>query len=256
MSWAAKRRLFIVLIIGAVFVAFLSTLFIATFYKAPSCTDNIQNQDEAGIDCGGPCQFLCVVEQQPPTVLFTKALENGIGRTSVIASVENKNPHAAAKDVSYRVRLYSTTHALVQEVFGTFDLPPGATVPVFIPGIPSGKQIVASAFLDMASSSPQWFTLTTDPRIVPLVSNTKQGGTSSAPRIEATLINPSITVLSNVQVIVLVRNEKRDVIAASQTIVPTIPAQGKATATFTWSTAFPGTPASVEVVPIIPLPDR
>lgn len=254
MSWAARRRLFILLIIGTVVVAFLAIVLTATLYKTPSCTDGVQNQNETGIDCGGSCAYLCVVEQQPPTVLFTKALNSGIGRTSIIASVENKNATAAAKGVSYRVTLYGAKQLFIQEIFGTFDLPPSATVPIFIPSILTGKQAVISAFLDIDSSLPQWFTLTSDPRIVPFVSQTKQGGTPSAPRIEATLVNPSTTTLTNVRAIVLVRNEKRDVIAASQTIVPAIPAQGQATATFTWNSAFSGIPASIEVVPIIPLP--
>lgn len=254
MSWAARRRFVILLIIGAVAVAFLSVVLIATFSKTPSCTDNVQNQGEAGVDCGGPCAYLCIAEQQPPTVLFTKALNNGAGRADVIASVENKNATAAAKNVPYRVQLYSTTRLLVLEVTGTLDLPPGSVVPVFIPGIPSGKQTVANAFLTIASSSPQWFAMTADPRVIPLVSNTRQSGTERAPRIEAVLTNPSVMALTNVRVLVLVRDEEGSLIAASQTIVPSIPAEGRGTAIFTWNSAFKSAPAAIEVVPIIPLP--
>jgi len=254
MSWAARRRLFILLIVGAVVFAFLSTLFIATFYDAPSCTDGAQNQDETGIDCGGSCAYLCTAELQPPTVLFTKAIGNGVGRTDVIASVENKNALAAAKNVPYLVRLYSKDKFLIQEVAGTLDLPPAATVPVFIPGIVSGKQPVANVFLTIDPSAPKWFSFDTASRVTPLVSNTKQGGTVDAPRVEAVFSNPSVTALTNVPAIVLVRDEKGDVIAASSTILPGIPAQGNATATFTWNSAFPGVPASIEVVPVLPLP--
>src|SRR3989344_7202851 len=95
MSWAARRRFIILLIIGAVVVAFLTTVGIATFYDAPSCTDSKQNQDETGIDCGGSCSRICTAEAQPPTVLFTKAIQNGEGRVDVIAEIENKNADAA-----------------------------------------------------------------------------------------------------------------------------------------------------------------
>ena len=73
MSWAARRRFFILLILGAVVAAFIAILSIATLYKSPTCTDGVENQGEAGIDCGGPCSFLCTDLQHPPTVLFTKA---------------------------------------------------------------------------------------------------------------------------------------------------------------------------------------
>lgn len=252
MSWAARRRFIILLIIGAVVVAFLAVVLIATVSKAPSCTDGIQNQNEAGIDCGGPCAYLCTVQNQPPTVLYTQALEYGGGRTDVIASIENKNTTAAAKNVPYRITLYGTGQALIQEISGMVDLPPGATVPVYVPQIFSGKQAVIGAFLSVAASSVQWFFMTPNQRSVPLVSNISRGGTLGAPRVQAVLINPTVTPFNNVQTIVIVHNKNGDVIAASQTVVPSIPAQGQATATFTWSAAFSAASAAIEVVPIVP----
>lgn len=254
MSWAARRRFFILLIIGAIVVAFLTVVSIALFYKAPSCTDRVQNQEETGIDCGGPCSYLCREQQQPPTVLFTKAIKNGEGRVDIISLIENKNHNVAAKDVPYSITLYGTGQALVQKVTGTLDLLPGASVPVFVPGISSGKQKVVNAFLKIEASAPRWFSMPVDMRIVPTVFNTMQSGATTTPRIEAVLTNPGLVSINNVRAIVLVHNDKKEIIAASATIVPTIPAQGQATATFLWNEPFSSAPAVIEVVPIIPLP--
>lgn len=253
MSWAAKRRFIILLLISAVIVAFFAILSVATFYDVPTCTDGFQNQDESGVDCGGSCALLCAADHQPPTVLFTKALSNGSGRTDVIASIENKNATAAVKNVSYEISLYGKGQVLIQESTGVVDLPPNVTTPLYVPGIVSGKQVVVGAFLAIDASTLRWFIPERDSRIVPLVSNTKQSGTDDAPRIEAILTNPSAMLLRDVRVIVLVRDEQGDVIGASQTVVPIILAQGQSTATFTWNTAFKNAPASIEVVPIIPL---
>lgn len=254
MNWAARRRFFIVLIVSVVAAAFLAALSIATFYEAPSCADKKQNQEEAGVDCGGPCAYLCTTEVQPPTVLFTQVISYGNGRSDVIASIENKNTAAAAKNVPYRITLYGAGQALIQEVTGTIDLPPGATVPVFVPGIASGQQIATSAFLSIAPSSPRWFTLSGDPRILPRVFNIRQVGTTALPRIEAIFANTGSSPLLNVPAVVLVRDAKGDVMAASSTVVPSIPAQGQAAATFTWNGPFPEVPASIEVVPTVRLP--
>lgn len=254
MSWAARRRLIISVIIGMVIVGVLAVASYATLSDAPSCVDNTQNQNEVGIDCGGPCAYLCTAQVQPPTVLYTKALSYGGGRTDVIASVENKNANAAAKNVPYRIILYGKGQALVQEVTGTIDLPPGTAVPVFVPQIASGKQAVTGAFLDIAASSVKWFSMTAGERSVPIVLSTTQSGTVEAPRIQATLSNPTATSYANVRTIILVRNKDGDVIAASSTVLPSIPAQGEATASFTWNKAFSEAPAAIEVVPIIPLP--
>jgi hypothetical protein len=253
MSWAAGRRFIILLIVGIVGAAFVATVGIATFYKAPSCSDNKQNQDETGIDCGGSCAYLCTEQKQPPTVLFTKAIKNGEGRVDVIAKVENKNADAAAKNVRYRITLYGSDQSLIQEITGTLDLPPGASIPIFVPNIPSGKQTVVNTFLDIEKSSLQWFSMSSDTRIVPTISNVKQIGTTSAPRIEAILTNASASILSNVKAIVIVHNDKGDVIASSSTIILTIPAQGQAAATFTWNSEFTEVPASIEIIPIVQL---
>lgn len=252
MNWAARRRFIILLIIGAVIAAFVATILIATFSKTPTCSDGIQNQDEVGIDCGGSCAYLCIAGMQPPTVLYTKAISNGTGRTDIIASIENKNAAAAAKNVPYKITLYGTGQAFIQEVTGTIDLPPGATVPLYVPRIASGKQEVIKAFLNI-TTPPQWFALTASERRVPLVSSANQSGTQDAPRIEAILTNPTVIPFTNVQTIVVVHDTVGDVIAASETVIPSIPAQGQAVATFTWNSAFLGTPATIEVVPIIPL---
>lgn len=256
MSWAAKRRLFITLIIIAVLVAFFSVVGVATLYEAPSCSDQTQNQEEAGVDCGGPCAYLCSFEARSPTVLFTKILSNAEGRFDVIASVENKNSGAAAKDISFTVELYGADRLLIATTRGTLDLPPGATVPVFIPGIGAGKQKPVAAFLRIDTATVAWYSSPKDPRILPVVSQTRETGTPQAPRIEAGLMNPTALPLINVKVVVLVRDAMREVIAASQSVVPVIPAQGESKAIFTWNKAFPNTPTTIEVVPLVPLPPR
>jgi hypothetical protein len=254
MSWAAGRRLIILLIIGAVVAAFLAILFISTVYKAPSCSDGVQNQGEAGVDCGGPCVNRCAAQEQSPTVLFTKAVPNGTGRTDAVAEVENKNSDAAARNVAYTITFYGAGQSVIGQASGTLDLPPNATVPVFIPGVASGNQQVVNAFLEINTSSLQWVSMPTDTRILPQVATPQLQGTVSAPRVEAVLTDASVTALTNVHAIVFVYDSAGDVIGASSTILPTIPAQGQATALFTWSAAFPAVPTLIEVIPVIPLP--
>jgi len=254
MSWATRRRVIVLIVLALIAVAFGATLLISAVYQTPSCVDGVQNQGETGVDCGGPCPYLCTDQQLPPTVLFTKAVSNGAGRLDVIASVDNKNTIAAAANVPYRVRVYGANQALLREVTGTIDLPPLTTVPVFLPGLASSQQAVTNVFLEIDPTAPKWFTLSPDPRILPKVTNTKLGGTINAPRVEAVLANPSITPLSNVPVVVMVRDKDGNVIGASSTVVPLIAAQGSAAALFTWNGAFAGTPTALEVVPVISLP--
>ena len=254
MTWAGRRRLTISLIAGAIVMVLIAIGFTTALYKAPSCTDNKLNQNETGVDCGGSCSYLCNAQVKQPVVLFTKLLINNSGRTDVVASVENKNTDAAARNVSYVVTLYAADQSIIRELGGTLDLPPRTTVPVFMPNVLSGGETATRAFLEIASTSPKWFALSADPRIVPIVSNTTLTGAASTPRVEAVLANPSVSSMKNVRVIVLVHGAGGNIIAASATVVSAIPAQGRATATFTWNETFSSTLSLLEVVPIIPLP--
>lgn len=254
MSWAAQRRFLILLIVGAVVTAFITILGVVTFYEAPSCSDGIQNQGEGGIDCSGPCPYACTADVQAPAVLFTKAINSGTGRTDVVALVENKNGTVAAKNVPYRISAYGSGQVLLQEVTGTIDLPPSTVVPVFAAGVTTGKQPVVNVFLTIEREVPRWYQFDSTSRTVPQVSGTKPAGTLESPRIQATLTNPSPFPLSNIPVVVLVRDTNKEVVAASRTLVQTIAPQSSATAVFTWNTPFSAIPASIDVIPIVPLP--
>ena len=255
MSWAARRRFFILLVIGLILGAFTIVVGYVTVRHAPSCSDGVQNEGEQGVDCGGPCPYLCTALEQPPTVLYTTVLP-GVAPdfVDIVAEIENKNPTAAAKAVPYMLRLYGADRTLVQQLSGTVDLPPGMTIPVFVPNVSVGSQAVMQAFLSVASSAPHWYALPADPRILPTVSNTMLGGTESAPRVTALLTNPSTAVLSEVPLDVLVTDAQGNVIAASHTLVPSIGGGGTAQATFTWNEPFSSAPSAIQVVPVVPLP--
>ena len=256
MSWSARRKFVILFGIGAVGVTFLALALVATLYQAPSCHDGKQNNGEAGIDCGGPCATLCTALERAPRVLFTQALLKGNGRTDVIAEVENQNVAAGARQVPYTLTLYGFDQVLVTRVTGVLDIPPppNAKVPVYVPNLTTGNQKVIHAFLTIDPMAVTWVPMPTDPRVLPVVSNTTLSGTTTAPRVDAVITNPSVATLFNIPVVVMIRDAAGQVIAASQTIIPALPAQGETNATFTWNVAFSHLPSSIEVLPVISLP--
>src|SRR3989344_217156 len=254
MTWAGKRQLITFLILGAIVVAFIAIILIATFYKSPTCTDGVRNQNEQGVDCGGSCPLLCSADVEPPTVLFTKAIPSGVGRLDVVALVENKNATAAAKNVPYTITIYNFGQSLIQRVSGTLDLPPAGSVPFFVPNIASGKQTVETSFLSIDGSAVKWYALPGDPRLLPGVSNIVLAGSTGSPRVTATLSNSDVASMENIRVVAIIRDASGNTIGASATLIRTIPALERVTATFTWNAPFDGVPVSIQVLPIIPLP--
>jgi len=258
MNWAGQRRIIIVSIIALVGVVILAVTLIATLYESPSCTDKKQNQDEQGIDCGGSCAYLCTSATQPPVTLFTRAFSPFPGRTDIAAVVTNQNLTSAAKNVPYAITLYGAERTPVKVVSGTLDMPPAGSIEggrflVFVPSAFAGTERIASADLEVDASAIRWFRMEKDFRTVPRVGSYTLTNEFASPRITTTLENPIAKPLTNVKVVIGVYDAAGNMLAASQTIVPTIPAQGKAGAVFTWNAPFDGSVARVEIQPVIPL---
>lgn len=254
MPWAARRRFIITFAFVAIVAALAISWIFRAFYTVATCVDGVQNQGEQGVDCGGPCQYICAYQALKPKIVFTRAFFSGTKTVGVAALITNQNATIAAKDVPYTVTLYGENQVFVHRVTGTVDLPAGATVPVYVPGVSVGNQQTIRAFLEIEDTAPTWFTLRTDPRPHLTTANAVLGGTPDLPRIDAPITNDTAVSLTDVKVIVFVSNTRGDVIAASQTILPDLPARGSATATFTWGSAFSETPATIEVFPVLPLP--
>lgn len=252
MSWAGRRQFIITAIIVGVLAAILAVTLIATFYQAPSCMDNKQNQGETGIDCGGPCAHLCTAEVPAPSVRFVRQLSPVQGRTDVIAYIDNTNANAAMKGAAFTITLYGPDNIIVAEKTGTVDLPPKSTVPVFIPGFYSGLQTVARAFLTFDTSSFNWYRYD-DTRPTLTVSNIILSG-DATPRLTADVSNPTALSLFRVPVVATVFDAQNNAIAASATVLQEIPPMGTAAAVFTWNAPFPATAAKEEVIPLVPLP--
>ena len=68
-SWSKKRQIiYLALVVG--FFIFVTTVFLFfLLYETPTCFDGKQNQEEIGIDCGGPCVRLCVFQVEELSVL-------------------------------------------------------------------------------------------------------------------------------------------------------------------------------------------
>jgi hypothetical protein len=245
-------------VIGVLILAALIGVVIFYFtnlYAAPTCQDGKRNQEEQGIDCGGPCSAVCTATAAAPTTIFTSLIRNKTGRVDLVASVENKNGEAGAKNIPFRVTLYSATGDVVRELPGSLDLPPHTIVPIFIPGVAADGEGIVRAFLKVEASSPRWVAMPTDPRNLLKVAVAPVGGVPEAPRVSALLTNSSLVPILNLPVVVFLRDSSSgNVIAASRTVVSRIDPQESATAIFTWNEPFATSSVRVEVTPVVPLP--
>lgn len=250
MDWARSRRLTVIGILITAVIAILLILGFAIFYKTPTCTDLKMDGDETGVDCGGSCTTVCSAQAQKASVRFARVLQQS-GRNDLIAYIDNPNVNAYAKDADLLIDIYTQDgHTL--EKHAHLALPANTATPLFVTNIANAA--VQQIFVSFASSSPQWTKGTGGTEAMPKASNIVVNGTGDRPNITATITNPIAYPEHNVPLIATVFANDGTVIAASQTVIPLIPAQGTAQAVFTWNEPFFQPYARIEIVPILALP--
>ncbi len=251
LNWADKRRVVLLSVTGAALVLLVAAVTIAVMYETPSCMDGKQNQDERGIDCGGSCAYLCAADVAPPRVTFARPLQYATGRADAVAYIENRNDDAEAKSARYTIEIRGEDNLLLAEKEGVMDLPARSIVPVFVPSLYQGSGVASRAFLSFAE--PVLWSAAKEQALQPLIEKVElEAGTR--PRVTANVRNASPSSLYNVRAIATIFDSEGTVIAASQTIVRLVPAQGSAQAVFTWSEPFPAEAAKVEVVSVPQIP--
>jgi len=97
--------LVIVIIVGIVYLIIKSGL--------PSCSDGIQNQEETGIDCGGPCPPCPWELQKDLEIISSQAIPTQENYVDLLAQVKNPNPDFGAKSFSYVFNLYDLQDNLI-----------------------------------------------------------------------------------------------------------------------------------------------
>jgi hypothetical protein len=187
-----------------------------------------------------------------PSVTYIRALESH-GRIDVVGLIENLAPSAAVEDAQYTIELFSPDGVLLQSRTGVIDLPPGESVPLFIPGFASSGLTVGRAFLSFDESSMRWVTRT-GTRELPRADATRVEGSVDAPRVTANFFNPSARPLSDVTVVAVVHDLAGTVIAASQTVVEYVGAESSVPVTFTWNEPFTAAPGKIDIQAVLPLP--
>ncbi len=108
--------LFYIAVFGGIVFGFYS-LYIK---PAPSCFNNVQDQNEQRIDCGGVCAKFCLpanlseIETSGQAQIFHPATSS----ISVMAEVQNKNADFAAQDMPYKFSFYDNKGNILYERYG------------------------------------------------------------------------------------------------------------------------------------------
>jgi hypothetical protein len=236
-AWSAKRRM----LYGGGFVLVLaiiaSLLFFHFIYRAPSCSDGIQNGDEIGVDCGGSCTTLCSNQTLAPIIYWAKAF-NVLGDTyNLAAYVENPNSNSSNSQATYSFRVYDANNILLIERTGTTFIPKNKKFIIFEPGLTIQNKIPKRVDFEFTDFAPWQKDTTIDPTVS--ITYSALQSTSTTPRVSGTVTNISLqNIDKGLELSVLVLDSNQNAIAVSRTFVDPLPKKTSQDFVFTWPKPF------------------
>ncbi len=231
-SWSTRRKS--IYIIGTLLV-FLFALALPLWYvtyKAPSCTDRLQNQGELGVDCGGPCTLLCKANALDLIVHWQRAFKVKDGVYNTVSYVENPNLDSGVEKIAYRFKLYDSDNLLIYERRGDTFVPPKKIFGIFESNIVTGSRVPVRTLFEFLDS-PIW--KTDFPKEPALVVNNKLLSTEDGlPRLTASLQNLTDNAVYNTEVVALLYDALDNALASSRTVVDSVSKGGVTPLVFTW----------------------
>ena len=250
MSWASRRRsiygsgviIFLIVVIGV--PAFLF------WYERPTCFDGTQNQEELGVDKGGPCILLHDSQVQNIAVLWSRSFEVVPGVYNAVAQVDNPNFSAGAINVLYSFKLFDSSNILVAERKGRTYISPNKVMSVFEGGINTVERVPTRTFFEFLEE-PEWERV--DNLVEGLsVKSRVLSNEETAPRIDAVIENKSFEDIYDIEVVTTIFNTRDVAIASSRTVIELLSKQSSTPITFTWPQKFTDPVSRIEIIPQAP----
>lgn len=236
-SWSLKRRLTYITIF-LVFIAVVGGWFgFVNLYEPPSCFDGKQNDIEAGIDCGGACQYLCSFQVSEPVVLFSRSFEVVPGVYNAVAYVENPNLDVGNRSIEYTFTLYDSRNNIITERSGRTFIGVGQVSPIFEGAIETGDSIPTRTILELVDNG-KWEQMRAQTILPFVVRNKVLENASSLPKVRAELENTSVIDHQDVEVVSVVFDANENAIATSRTFVEKLPKKSSVPIVFTWPQPF------------------
>ena len=209
-------------------------IFFLVTYNPPTCSDNIQNQDEAGIDCGGSCSKQCVLDNKEAVSLWVRTFEKSKGLYSAVAYIDNPNIDSYIPSIQFEIVFYDDTGALVTRASEFTTIMPAGVTPVFIENVVSGEREISSAD----------FRFTTEPEFEPFNRTLDLSITNieeiydNEPSVSAVVNNLSNADVRDIDFVAVIFDEDGNAINASRTYIRRLDGGSSNVLNYTWFRPF------------------
>jgi len=251
MTWALKRQIFYVTILVLLILVSVFLIIYPKLTKAPTCTDNKQNGDELGVDCGGSCIKACSTQVDDISILWARSFRVIPGRYNAVAYLINHNKNTAVTKINYRFRFADENNIYIGKREGSTFVPPGGNFAVFEPGIDIGNSIPVYVTFEF-TEKPVWLQVPQDKieQLKILISNIQLVDEKTNPKLSATVKNNSLYTIPKLDVIAILYDEGGNAVSTSRTYLSEFTPLESSDINFTWPEPFSGTVVAKEIIPM------
>ncbi len=238
MEWSQKRKILYALAVAGVIILLAAYPVYKTINPTPTCSDQRQNGDEVGVDCGGSCELYCSSQVKELRVAWAKAFLVVPGRYDLGAYVENPNVNAGIKNVRYTMRMLDGAGVVLAEGKGSTEIAPASTRLLFAgsvaaTGTPDRVEVEFNR-----EDLTQWVKAKTEPSVL-TTKNQSLKNTDTKPRFDTTLLNTDlVNDVGYTSLGAIIYDAARHPVAISRTYVDGVPRGGMQDIFFTWPTRF------------------
>ena len=242
--WAFWRRVQYLSGFFVIMIAFSSYVYATQYYVAPDCFDGMQNGEERGVDCGGVCAKICLLDVTPPKVIWSRSFRVNDGQYNAVAYLENQNVGIGAPKISYTISLYDEEGLIISRD-GTTVLPPDRVYPIFEGRLFTNNRVPIRTIVTINETEP-WYRSTDEAQQFQ-IEERQLYGADTDPRLEVSLRNDALTEANDVEVVATIFDANKNALTSSRTFVDRFSPQSTTDIVFTWPEPIAKTIRSCEV---------
>ena len=165
---------------------------------------------------------------------------------NVVAFIENPNVNSENKTASYQFRVYDTENKLITIKDGVTSIPKNKKFVVFETGIILKNSKPKSTDFKFTSFGP-WLKDTTKEPEISLKYGTVVSATTT-PRLIGSIFNKSFKNISQIELVVIVSDDKENTIAVSRTFIDDLLKNSTQDFVFTWQKPFTRDPGVINII--------
>ncbi|TSC53465.1 MAG: Uncharacterized protein LiPW39_248 [Parcubacteria group bacterium LiPW_39] len=247
-----RRKQAIIILILLVILGLIGTgVYFKWFYQKPTCFDTKQNQNETGIDCGGPCIPCERLTIKDPEIEWVKFLELQDKVYDLAVKIDNPNPNFGLEKFKYTFEIYDETGALIKEQAGASFILPAEKKYLIEGNVAVGKKIGKVELNLEKSSKDVWKKLKKDFESPDIYIHSKQfqylENQVSSARASGIIKNNSGFDFETISVAVVLFNEDKEIVGVNKTEVKTVLAGEERYFSVLWFAPFKAAVKSAEM---------